>query len=151
MFAQASCFAEAAGAFRAAFRAEMAKNPGIQHLGGLQSSSNSGCKCAASVHGADTSCSYSAVSSLRHTSSAAWSAETARCSQVDGPAHYSYNTWSVDGGTAMKRRLLTLQGWTVVPIPFFEWDMVLPWQRQARLSPSPRDVFQSAHSTYSCA
>ena len=33
----------------------------------------------------------------------------------------------------MKRRLLELQGWTVVPIPFFEWDMVLPWQRQVRV------------------
>ncbi len=57
----------------------------------------------------------------------------ATAAQVDGPAHYSYNTWKAIGGTVMKRRLLELQGWTVVPIPFFEWDMVLPWQRQVRV------------------
>ena len=56
-------------------------------------------------------------------------------SKVDGPAHYSYNTWKSIGGTVMKRRLLELQGWTVVPIPFFEWDMVLPWQRQVLVNP----------------
>ena len=52
--------------------------------------------------------------------------------QVDGPSHFSYNTWKVVGSTALKRRLLSRQGWTVIPIAFFEWDMVLPWKRPVR-------------------
>ena len=64
--------------------------------------------------------------------------------EVDGPYHFIHNMdkWSVDqetkpledhwswttqemnGSTAMKDRLLQMKGWTIVHIPFWEWDRV---------------------------
>ena len=64
--------------------------------------------------------------------------------EVDGPSHFIHNLdkWSVDqetkpreghwswtthemnGSTAMKDRLLQKKGWTIVHIPFWEWDRV---------------------------
>ena len=65
--------------------------------------------------------------------------------EVDGPSHFIHNMdeWSVDqktqpndelnwswttqemnGSTAMKDRLLEKKGWTIVHIPFWEWNRV---------------------------
>ena len=63
-----------------------------------------------------------------HGHRSAW-ASVSPLAQVDGPSHFSYNTWKVDGSTALKRRLLSRQGWTVISVSFFEWDMILPWKR----------------------
>jgi hypothetical protein len=42
--------------------------------------------------------------------------------EVDGPLHFSNNTRLPLGSTAIRRRLLEQSGWTVVSVPFFEWD-----------------------------
>ena len=64
--------------------------------------------------------------------------------EVDGPTHFIHNMdkWSVDqetkpredhwswttqemnGSTAMKDRLLQKKGWTIIHIPFWEWNRV---------------------------
>lgn len=40
--------------------------------------------------------------------------------QVDGPALFTRNSWQPLGGTAMRDRALTLAGWRVVSVPFYE-------------------------------
>ena len=46
--------------------------------------------------------------------------------EVDGPSHFlmanPQGQYKPTGATALKRRLLTMAGWRVVSIPFFEWD-----------------------------
>ena len=42
--------------------------------------------------------------------------------EVDGPSHYVGQTQSPNGATLLKRRQLrTLEGWTLVTIPYWEW------------------------------
>jgi hypothetical protein len=51
--------------------------------------------------------------------------------EVDGPHHflkiatvggYTYSETESNGRTVIKRRLLSKLGWTLVQVPFFEWD-----------------------------
>ncbi len=47
--------------------------------------------------------------------------------EVDGPSHYmrpdADPTYTPNGSTRLKRRLLELAGWRVVSVPFFEWNV----------------------------
>jgi len=42
--------------------------------------------------------------------------------EVDGPAHFMGNTRRFEGATRVKRTLLADAGWTVVSVPYFDWD-----------------------------
>mmetsp|Transcript_53512 Transcript_53512/g.88900 ORF Transcript_53512/g.88900 Transcript_53512/m.88900 type:complete len:944 (-) Transcript_53512:918-3749(-) len=42
--------------------------------------------------------------------------------EVDGPCHYLYYSRRMDGATYTRDKLLTLQGYTVVHLPFFVWN-----------------------------
>lgn len=42
--------------------------------------------------------------------------------EVDGPFHYTLNTHQPLGHTLLRRRLLTAMGWTVVSVPYFDWN-----------------------------
>lgn len=42
--------------------------------------------------------------------------------EIDGPSHFSRNSNALLGHTVLKRRLLRAAGWTVIPIPFHEWE-----------------------------
>eukprot|EP00300_Choanocystis_sp_HF-7_P037182 c5319_g1_i2.p1 GENE.c5319_g1_i2~~c5319_g1_i2.p1 ORF type:complete len:774 (+),score=112.41 c5319_g1_i2:216-2324(+) len=43
--------------------------------------------------------------------------------EVDGPFHFLTNSGETPtGSTLFKRRLLGRMGWTVVPVPYFEWN-----------------------------
>jgi RAP domain len=61
--------------------------------------------------------------------------------EVDGPSHYllsidnnilmkhgqiakAINKFEVNGSTMLKRRLLTLMGWNVIVVPYWEWNAV---------------------------
>ena len=42
--------------------------------------------------------------------------------EVDGPTHFLGDGRTPSGSTLLKRRLLEQLGYTVVPVPFWEWD-----------------------------
>ncbi len=42
--------------------------------------------------------------------------------EFDGPSHFTRNTLEPLGHTRLRDRLLSVMGWQVVSIPFFEWD-----------------------------
>ena len=42
--------------------------------------------------------------------------------EVDGPAHFLGDGRTPSGNTLLKRRQLGQLGYTVVPVPFWEWD-----------------------------
>ena len=42
--------------------------------------------------------------------------------EVDGPSHFCGRTPT--GATALKRRQLRAAGWTLLPVPYWEWDAV---------------------------
>lgn len=42
--------------------------------------------------------------------------------EIDGRSHFSRNSNAMLGHTVLKHRLLRAAGWTVVPIPFHEWE-----------------------------
>ncbi|CAI5947682.1 unnamed protein product [Closterium sp. NIES-64] len=42
--------------------------------------------------------------------------------EVDGPSHFTRNTLTPLGATALKRRHLEAAGWTVISIPFYHWN-----------------------------
>lgn len=44
--------------------------------------------------------------------------------EIYGPLHFAFGGSELRGGTQMKERLLRLEGWMVVPIPYFEWHAV---------------------------
>lgn len=43
--------------------------------------------------------------------------------ECDGPSHFMANSRHVEGGTALKHRLLEGQGWRVVTVRYFEWPV----------------------------
>ena len=45
--------------------------------------------------------------------------------EADGPSHLSRNTMKPLGHTAFKHRLLKAQGWSVISVPWFEWDELI--------------------------
>ncbi|CBN77531.1 conserved unknown protein [Ectocarpus siliculosus] len=47
--------------------------------------------------------------------------------EVDGPAHFTKNTARPLGHMVLKHRTLSKMGWTVVSIPFLEWDPIPFW------------------------
>ncbi|CAM9426356.1 unnamed protein product, partial [Hapterophycus canaliculatus] len=47
--------------------------------------------------------------------------------EVDGPAHFTKNTAMPLGHMVLKHRTLSKMGWTVVSIPFLEWDPIPFW------------------------
>ncbi|CAM9217203.1 unnamed protein product [Choristocarpus tenellus] len=47
--------------------------------------------------------------------------------EVDGPAHFTRNTIRPLGHMVLKHRTLAKIGWTVVTVPFFEWDSIPVW------------------------
>jgi hypothetical protein len=42
--------------------------------------------------------------------------------EADGPSHFAYNTKHTLGATSLKQRLLEALGWTVITVPFYEWN-----------------------------
>lgn len=42
--------------------------------------------------------------------------------EADGPSHFAYNTKRALGATSLKQRLLEALGWTVITVPFYEWN-----------------------------
>jgi very-short-patch-repair endonuclease len=59
--------------------------------------------------------------------------------EVDGPTHYLRDAavevgqgWVVDGSTQFKHRTLTKLGWTVLQVPYFEWNALNGAQEQDR-------------------
>lgn len=42
--------------------------------------------------------------------------------EADGPTHYAVNTMRQLGHTTLKGRLLSQLGWTVVNVPYFDWE-----------------------------
>ena len=42
--------------------------------------------------------------------------------EVDGPSHFLYRSQRPSGSTVLKRRQLRGCGWTLIPVPFFEWS-----------------------------
>ena len=42
--------------------------------------------------------------------------------EVDGPFHFLRDGRTPSGSTLLKRKQLALLGYTVVPVPFWEWD-----------------------------
>lgn len=42
--------------------------------------------------------------------------------EFDGPSHFARNTGSCLGNTLFKKRLLACAGWTILSIPFQEWE-----------------------------
>ena len=42
--------------------------------------------------------------------------------EADGPSHFAYNTRHTLGATSLKQRLLDALGWTVITVPFYEWN-----------------------------
>ena len=42
--------------------------------------------------------------------------------EADGPTHYAINTLRPLGHTTLKARLLSQLGWTVINVPYFEWE-----------------------------
>ncbi|CAN0048100.1 unnamed protein product [Ectocarpus fasciculatus] len=47
--------------------------------------------------------------------------------EVDGPAHFTKNTARPLGHMVLKHRTLSKMGWTVVSIPFLEWNPIPFW------------------------
>ncbi|CAM9396651.1 unnamed protein product, partial [Phaeothamnion confervicola] len=47
--------------------------------------------------------------------------------EVDGPAHFTRNTRRILGHTVLKHRMLREMGWTVVQVPFHEYDPIPFW------------------------
>ena len=47
--------------------------------------------------------------------------------EVDGPFHFPVNARTPLGHTMIRRRLLRAAGWTVVPIPWYEWFEMKTW------------------------
>jgi len=46
--------------------------------------------------------------------------------EVDGPSHFLYRSQRPSGSTVLKRRQLRGCGWTLIPVPFFEWSAAAP-------------------------
>ena len=42
--------------------------------------------------------------------------------EVDGPSHFLADGRTPSGATALKRRQLRVAGWTLVSVPYWEWD-----------------------------
>ena len=42
--------------------------------------------------------------------------------EVDGPSHFVGRTQKPTGATALKRRQLCAFGWTLLVVPYWEWD-----------------------------
>lgn len=42
--------------------------------------------------------------------------------EVDGPHHFTVNTHDPLGETLARRKQLEARGWTVISIPFFDWN-----------------------------
>lgn len=47
--------------------------------------------------------------------------------ECEGPTHFTTNTKRSLGHTQLKHRILQLMGWTVVQIPYFQWDVIPHW------------------------
>lgn len=47
--------------------------------------------------------------------------------EVDGPAHFTSNSHRTLGHTVLKQKILRHYGWTVVQVPFFQWDPIPHW------------------------
>ena len=52
--------------------------------------------------------------------------------EVDGPFHFLQDARTPSGSTLLKRRLLGLLGYTVVPVPFWEWNALRDESAQLR-------------------
>ncbi|CAM6126054.1 unnamed protein product [Calypogeia fissa] len=52
------------------------------------------------------------------------------CLEIDGPSHFARNTGTPLGHTMLKRRQLGAAGWTVLSIPYQEWDDQVGEQEQ---------------------
>lgn len=50
--------------------------------------------------------------------------------EVDGPFHFPVNARTPLGHTMIRRRLLRAAGWTVVPIPWYEWFEMKTWDER---------------------
>lgn len=50
--------------------------------------------------------------------------------EVDGPFHFPVNARTPLGHTMIRRRLLRAAGWTVVPIPWYEWFEMQTWDER---------------------
>lgn len=50
--------------------------------------------------------------------------------EVDGPFHFPVNARTPLGHTMIRRRLLRAAGWTVVPIPWYEWFAMKTWDER---------------------
>lgn len=66
--------------------------------------------------------------------------------EADGPTHFAINTRRPLGATLLKRRLLSQLGWTVVDVPFFEWDMRNPGSHAAVLKGKLEQAGVPVHS-----
>ena len=42
--------------------------------------------------------------------------------EVDGPSHFLGRSRTPTGATTIKRRQLRAEGWTLLPVPYWEWD-----------------------------
>eukprot|EP00890_Picochlorum_soloecismus_P006449 jgi/Picsp_1/6805/NSC_04144-R1_protein len=42
--------------------------------------------------------------------------------EADGPSHFAHNSRHTLGATSLKQRLLEALGWTVITVPFYEWN-----------------------------
>jgi len=47
--------------------------------------------------------------------------------EVHGPTHFACNTRRPLGHTLLKNKMLQLQGWGVVQIPYWEWERIPHW------------------------
>ncbi|KAL0042486.1 hypothetical protein WJX79_001309 [Trebouxia sp. C0005] len=50
--------------------------------------------------------------------------------EADGPLHFMRNVPKAIGRTLVKRRSLQKMGWTVLSVPYFHWQALLPEMRQ---------------------
>jgi len=48
--------------------------------------------------------------------------------EILGPTHYAFGGTEITGSSALKLRLLRLEGWLVVELPYYEWNALLSVQ-----------------------
>jgi hypothetical protein len=51
--------------------------------------------------------------------------------EVDGPYHFPVNSRTPLGHTMIRRRLLRASGWTVIPVPWFDWFAIETSEQRA--------------------